>query len=908
MGLTSGGKLGPYEILSPLGAGGMGEVYRARDTRLGRDVALKVLAAHLSSDPSFRQRFEREARAISSLNHPYICTLYDVGHQDGTDFLVMEFLEGETLAKRLERGPLPGPELLRIGIGIADALDKAHRQGVIHRDLKPANVMLTKAGAKLLDFGLAKAAATPVAADPSVTPTASHKISGGQITPLTAHGTIMGTMHYMSPEQLEGKEADARSDIFALGATLYEMATGKKAFEGKSQASLIAAILEHEPLPISQLQPLAPPGLERVTKVCLAKDPDERFQSAHDVKLELEWIRDAGSQASVATPVATPRKRRERLAWSAVVVLAIAAALLAVAYLGRAPAPNPALQASLLLPPGCRPTPGDIALALAPDGKSLALVAPGPDGKDHLWLRAMESPKLEPLADTEDASYPFWSPDGRSLGFFATGKLKKLQLSSGAVETLADAPTGRGGTWGADGSVVYAPKAEGGLYAVPANGGAATNVADNKSKPFSYRMPYFLPDGRHVLFSSPSFQATPAASAVPKGCGIFVLDLKTRSIVPLLQEASNAVYAAPGYLLFYRGGNLMAQPFDAAHLRLNGEAVSIAKGVAYNGYRWAAQYSVSQTGLLVCLNGSFAPEAQLTWFALDGKKLATAGPPGAFLDVAISPSGDRALVTKVGENQQMSLWMADLGSGVFSPFELRQVGANSGIWSPDARRVFFMDASDAIFEKPSDGTSEAKQLPSEPDLFSGQVPQAVSPDGRLLLFGTQPASASGFNRIAVQPLAGGGKPYLFSTVAGNEFGPTFSPDGRFLSYLSDQSGTMELYVTAFPGPGATWQVSSGGAMDGGWLGTGRGLMYVTLQQKLVERDVTFHGNEIEFGRPQEIFGGQPLPATWENYLGLRSFAWVTHDAKRLLLPVPVNQPTAAEISLTVNWPALLSRQ
>ncbi|HEV2489345.1 MAG TPA: serine/threonine-protein kinase [Candidatus Acidoferrales bacterium] len=348
MSLSSGTKLGPYEIVAAIGAGGMGEVYRARDTRLGRDIAIKILPQHLADTPEVRQRFEREARAVSSLNHPHICTLHDIGHQDGTDFLVMEYLEGETLAKRLERGPQPTAELLRVVIEIADALEKAHRQGVIHRDLKPGNIMLTKGGAKLLDFGLAKATGL-AAAPPSSSLTLSlHNPHATE--PVTAKGTIVGTFQYMAPEQVEGKEADARSDIFAFGAVLFEIATGKRAFEGKSQASVIAAILEREPPPISQLQPMSPPALDRVVKICLSKDPDERFQTAHDLKLQLEWIRDAGSQAGVPAPVVAHRKHRERLAWGAAVLLGSLAIVLTIGYIARAPIPAP-LIVSEISPP-----------------------------------------------------------------------------------------------------------------------------------------------------------------------------------------------------------------------------------------------------------------------------------------------------------------------------------------------------------------------------------------------------------------------------------------------------------------------------------------------------------------------------------------------------------------------------
>lgn len=399
MTVATGTRLGPYEIVAPLGAGGMGEVYRARDTRLGRDVAIKILPQHLTEKPDARQRFEREARAISSVNHPHICTLYDIGHQDGTDFLVMEYLEGETLAKRLERGPLPTAELLRIAIEISDALEKAHRQGILHRDLKPTNIMLTKSDAKMMDFGLAKEAGE--AGAPMLSSLTQSLNPSAQSTPVTAEGTIVGTFQYMSPEQMKGKEADARSDIFALGAVLFEMATGKRAFEGKTTASVIAAILEREPPAISTMRPMSPPALDRTVRICLAKDADERFQSAHDVKLQLEWIREAGSQAGVAAPVVARRKHRERRAWVGMALFAVAATLFAVGYFLRAPKAGQAIVSEI-------PPPGGANYALpgltggppviSPDGRKLAFVAVDSDGREQLWVRALDASTAQPLA------------------------------------------------------------------------------------------------------------------------------------------------------------------------------------------------------------------------------------------------------------------------------------------------------------------------------------------------------------------------------------------------------------------------------------------------------------------------------------------------------------------------------
>ena len=468
MALTSGSKLGPYEIQSPLGAGGMGEVYRARDTRLDRTVAIKILPAHLSDNLEAKQRFDREARAVSSLNHPNICTLHDVGHQEGIDYLVMEFLEGETLADRLIKGPLSPAQVLKYGIEICEGLETAHRKGVVHRDLKPGNIMMTKSCAKLMDFGLAKAAPSIASSSSSLTMTLSTPAGSH---PLTAQGSVVGTFQYMSPEQLEGKEADARSDIFALGAVLYEMATGKRAFEGKTTASVIAAVLAAEPQPISVIQPMSPPALDRVVKTCLAKDPDERFQSVHDVKLQLRWIAEGGSQASAPAQAAVQRNTRDRLAW--IVAAAAVFAALALAFIRREPVPEARLVRSTILPPDngtfvfLGRTSGPM---LSPDGRNVVFLA-RVAGVTQLWVRGLDSFQPHPLAGTEDAYGAFWSPDSRNIGFFAQGKLKRIAAAGGPAVILCDVDQARGGNWNRQDIILFA-KYPGEIYRIPASGGA----------------------------------------------------------------------------------------------------------------------------------------------------------------------------------------------------------------------------------------------------------------------------------------------------------------------------------------------------------------------------------------------------------------------------------------------------
>ncbi|HUK86680.1 MAG TPA: protein kinase, partial [Terriglobales bacterium] len=565
MPLTPGTKLGPYEIVAAAGAGGMGEVYRARDTRLDRTVAIKVLPAHLSDHPERRQRFDREARAISSLNHPNICTLYDVGHQEGVDYLVMEYMEGESLADRLQRGPLPPEQLLKYGVEICEGLEQAHRSGVVHRDLKPGNIMLTRTGAKLMDFGLAKTA-NPEASASALT--ASLAGPGGK--PLTAEGMVVGTFQYMAPEQLEGKEADARSDVFALGSVLYEMATGKRAFTGKSQASVVAAILASEPQPISALRPMSPPTLDRLVKVCLAKDPEERWQTAHDVKLQLKWIAEGGSEAGVPAPLAARRRHAQTLAWAVAAVCLLAALALGAAWLLRAPKPELPLQASLLPPKDS--SFAAFNFAVSPDGRKLVFVARGASGGGNtLWVRPLDSIAAQPLAGTEDAQFPFWSPDSKSIGFFANHKLRRIDAAGGPVLALADAETPRGGSWSPDGTIVFAPASVGGLWQIPAAGGAPTQLTQpaNPGAERSHRWPSFLPDGRHLLYynSSPSGPlGRPAPAEVDAGSGIYVLDIKTGHQSLVVRAISQGQYAS-GYVFYLDQGNLMAQPFELSSLK-----------------------------------------------------------------------------------------------------------------------------------------------------------------------------------------------------------------------------------------------------------------------------------------------------------------------------------------------------
>lgn len=902
MSLLANTKLGAYAIIGPLGAGGMGEVYRARDTRLGRDVAIKILPQPLSERPDARQRFEREARAISSLNHPHICTLYDIGRQDGTDFLVMEFLEGETLAQRLEKGPLPTTELLRIGIEVAGALDKAHRKNILHRDLKPSNIMLTKSGAKLMDFGLAKAAEN--GAPPLETLTQSLNPSA-RTTPVTAQGTMVGTVQYMSPEQTEGKEADARSDIFSFGAVLYEMATGKRAFEGKTTASVIAAILEREPPAIATVKPMSPPALERTVKSCLAKDRDERFQSAHDVKLQLEWIREADSQAGVPAPVVAHRKNRERAAWIAAAGLLIIAIAATTGYVLRAPKPAQAIVAQIASPKSASYALWGISPglpALSPDGTQLAFVAEGSDGKRLLWVRPLDSPDARALAGTDEAVHPFWSPDGRSIAYFANGKLSRIDASGGPPITIAPidgAPWGS--SWGPDDTILVGSGTEG-ILRVTASGGPPKQVVKRNSSQVSTGWPQFLPDGKHFLFYK---VASPG-----KEPGTYAGSLAGGAPVLILRGSSAAVYAAPGYLLFVRDGSLMAQPFNAGKLRLSDDATPIAQSVAVNGIIHKGIFGVSENGTLI-YEGGIRGGSQISWLDRSGKTISQTGTPGDFGTPAISPDGSRVAVSYTEPTTgKPDIWVYDLARGIKTRITFAPGINADAFWSPDGKVCFVSNQDGAfhLYEKAADGTGQAMPLIAHDD--EAEFFGTWSADGKYFAFqrsgniGQRTAKqGAGTNGPATGEIwaiseSGGGK--LFPVVENGQFvavQPALSPDGKWLAYVSDESGSFEIYVVPFPHGTGKWQISSGGGSWPRWSRNGNELFYRGIGT-LMSAQISEKQGNLVVGKTRELFKINPGRG------GLGPMYDVSADGKKFV----VAQQAGTEIeplTVVVNWPALL---
>jgi Tol biopolymer transport system component len=878
MTLASGTRLGPYEILASLGAGGMGEVYRARDTRLGRDVAVKVLPDRIAQDPAALARFEREAKTISALSHPHICALFDVGREGESEYLVMELLEGETLADRIDRGPLPLEQTLRLGAEMASALDAAHRKGIVHRDLKPGNVMLTPSGVKVLDFGLAKAFA-PQGPLESLTsaPTAARDV--------TREGAILGTLSYMAPEQLEGKPADSRTDIFALGVVLYEMATGSKAFTGRSQASLVSAILATEPAPVSAAQPMSPPALDRLVKTCLAKDPARRWQSAQDVGLQLAAIPELSETRTFGEP-----SRSRWLPWAVAASLAAVAAVML--WKGRSRPPVAQAIIRLAVPPpdkGAFYLPGEgVELAVSPEGSKIAFVASGGDGARRVFLRPLSDLDARPIDGTEGASSLFFSPDGRSIGFFARDKLKRVDLTGGGVLSVCNIKEGigRGGSWGADGQMLFASVQGEAIYRVAADGSSRPEHLvrpDPKAGDVRVGWPWFLPDGRRFLYLR-------LRSNLERTLMFSVPGQSPRAIAPL---QSRAEYVAPGYLVFGRDGALLAQGFDPAAGRLAGAPFSVAPLVGYFlSTGWAA-FGTSSEGTVAYQ--SHDSVRRLAWFDRSGRPLGFTGAPGKYLGLALSPDGKRlAFARALRGIGTYDVWLLDLERGVETAVTAEPESSEfAPVWLPDGKSLVYSAVRSApapqLFLRDLVTGRETPLWPSN----GFQEALDVSLDGRTLAFAER--TLGGFE-LWTMPLSGDRRPVRFPYPAVDSETLAFSPDKSAVAFLSGEAGRSEAYVAPFSSSGERIRISGEGALNLRWSRDGREIFYVVPDGRVVSVPVRT-APTLEVGRPATLF---TIPGM-AGRSGVSMHAWqsfdVSPDGKRFLAIVP--EVVAEEQPLTV---------
>jgi Tol biopolymer transport system component len=863
----------------------MGEVYRARDTRLNRDVAIKILPASLSADPERRERFEREARAVSSLNHPHICAVYDVGSQDGVDYLVMELLDGESLEARLKKGPLPLDLALRYGIEIADALGRAHRQGIVHRDLKPANVVLTKQGAKLLDFGLAKVSAPSAASGVSIMPTIEKS--------LTAEGTILGTFQYMAPEQLEAQDADARTDIFAFGALLYEMVTGHTAFEGRSQASLIASIINANPAPLSSLAPMTPPALERLVRICLMKDPDDRWQTAQDVATQLRWIAEGGSQIGAPAPVVARRKSREHLAWALAGLLAIVA-IVAVGRLllhtDRAPQP---IRFTVTSPRG-------VVLSfprMSPDGRTMAFVGTAVTrNRTSIWVRPIDSFDVRELEGTEGVLRPFWSPDSKYLAFFANrSQLKKVAIAGGPPQLLATFAGGSDGSWSSQGVILFDAGPADPIRRVPAGGGTVTVAMkpDPGRKEDGVAWPTFLPDGKHYLY---------AVNDANGPVGLRVGALDEDGSTELGDVQSRFEYGA-GHLVYVSQNTLVARPFSPKTRTFTGDPFPVTDKIEVQSLG-LVDFSLSQTGDLAYVTQAAEQKSRLMWVTRAGLDAGMVGEPAGFGDLALSPDGGRVAVsvTSGGAGKpSTNIWIYDVKRGAASRLTFADGRQIAPVWSPDGTRVVYGFTA-TLFQlamKLASGAGAEQTFPEDKDHY--RLATDWSHDGTRLLVTTLPRTLDNQDLVIIDPLhPGKAEPFLQSPGPILEAMGRFSPDGRWVAYQSNESKRNEVYVQPYPPNGGRWQISTTGGNTPIWRGDGREIFYTGPDDTLYAVPVEARSGSLEVGNPVKLFQRVLIHTSPQTY------RWAAdRDGQRFLLNVPVENATPQSAQVVLNWASTL---
>ena len=890
MPLVSGSQLGPYEIVEPLGAGGMGEVYRGRDTRLGRDVALKVLPEEFARDKERMARFEREAKVLASFNHPNIASIYGLEESNGTRAIVMELVEGPTLAERIKQEGIPLEEALPIAKQICEGLEYAHERGVIHRDLKPANIKIARDGVvKLLDFGLARAMESEATSgDISSSPTISRLA--------TQAGIILGTAAYMSPEQAKGKPVDRRTDIWAFGCVLYEMLTGKPAFDGETVTDVLAAVMRAEP-DWSQLPASTPDRVRELLRRSLKKDAKQRLQAIGDARIAIDETQDAAEPLDrTQVPPAQPWKHA--LPWVAAMVLALALIALVIGDIARAPSPSQTIVSEISAPQNTSFvfTAFGGPPVLSPDGRRLAFVAAGSDKQQRLWVRQLSAATAQPLEGTEGAMFPFWSPDSRSLGFFANGNLNRIDAAGGPAVAIAEAPAGRGGAWSSDGTILYTPGTSAPIYRVAASGGTPQPVTNLNSARLetTHRYPQFLPDGKHFLFL--------AGSTTGQNNATYAASVNGGEPKLLIRADTNAVYAPPVYLLFVRQGTLMAQRFDADNMTLIGDAMPLAKNVAVILPLWRATFTVSENGLLVYHPGSATQNTRLLWFDRTGKQSGETGAPGDYGPLSLSPDGRRLAVTTGQNSGGLSIWVYDLLRGLTSRLTFSTGGNGQPSWSADGKTIAFVSNQSGefhLYQTPADGTGTAGPLVVDD---AQESRPSFSSDGRYLIFERRPTASRPYE-IWSSPLFGDRKP--FPVIENQRFEvvhPALSPDGKWLAYMSPESGRPEVYVVPFvQGSLGKWLVSTAGGRFPRWRHDGRELFYISLDNKIISADIAAQSTGLVIGKVTPLFQANPVFTNGWPYD-------VSSDGKKFVIATQADEKTAEPLTLISNWPALLKKE
>jgi serine/threonine protein kinase/Tol biopolymer transport system component len=887
MTIATGTKLGRYEIRSKIGEGGMGEVYLARDTQLGRDVAVKVLPSTYSDDTDRLHRFEQEACAASALNHPNILSIYDVGTHDGSPYVVSELLQGQTLRQRVSGTSLPQRKAMDYALEIARGLAAAHEKGIVHRDLKPDNLFITNDGrVKILDFGLAKLTGAGNT-ELSQTGIPTRRVD-------TDPGKVMGTVGYMSPEQLKGRAVDHRSDIFSFGAILYEMLSGRRAFHGESAAETMSAILKEDPPDLSETNQRISPALERLVNRCLEKNPAERFHSASDLAFALEALSGSAptsAQTAVISAITARKLTRRELFFALVAAIALVAVgiMLALSYFRRATIETRTVR--LFIPPPEKNSFG--SFALSPDGRHLAFVATDASAKTLLWIRSLDSLNSQPLAGTEEAVYPFWSPDNRFVGFFAGSKLKKVQAAGGSVQTLCNAPVPRGGTWNSEGVILFAPTPNDPIYQVSAGGGEPTQVTtlDRTRLENSHRWPNFLPDGRHFIYSV-------LGGADTRGVYVGLLGSKEQRRVLNIPN-SDALYAAPGYLLYRREATLIAQAFNGKTLQVTDDPVPIAEPVAFDAASFQTLFSVSETGMLAySVGGSI--KTQLVWVDRSGKQTGFIEESGYYFRPALSPDEKRVAVDNVDVQGNRDIWIIELGRGNTTRFTFDPALELWPVWAPDGSRIAFSSnraGTMNLYQRSASGTGpEEVLLQSE----LPKTPMDWSRDGRYLLYSvTDPKTQSDLWAL---PMLGDAKPFPVLQTQFNERVPRLSRDGHWIAYTSDESGGWEVYVQTFPLSGGKWQISTNGGYNPEWRGDGNELFYVSADKKMMAVEVKGEGTTFQRGVPKALFDLR-IP----NFFDIRARFAVTADGQKFLINNLVGENSAAPIAIVLNWTADLKK-